>query len=258
MPEDPPVRALPPPPDRAAAGAQCDACLLAPRARRAINDYDARRQRAEALLRQAAQQRLRLAHLLARRHPHGALRVDSEANPETVVYAAAAQRRRAAEGVLAAHAQRRRERLDELIGRPELRFGFDPLAPLPPPATAPAQHCSARNRCCEGMAAQQRKARPATEGSAAAAAAAHTTHERLFERDGGSGAAPRPQRRSAARAQALADAAHGGKTYDIVTNAALPPGLAPSVPERVCRWLAHPSQASLERGRNRQGALVAA
>ncbi|CAM9687239.1 unnamed protein product, partial [Hapterophycus canaliculatus] len=58
------------------------------------------------------------------------------------------------------------------------------------------------------------------------------------------------------RSQALWDEGCGRRRYDIVSGAQL--SLPTAKPERPPGPLAHPSQQSLERGRNLQGSLVAA
>lgn len=58
------------------------------------------------------------------------------------------------------------------------------------------------------------------------------------------------------RSQTLRDEGAGRRRYDIVSGAGLP--FKTLLPERPPGRLAHPSQQSLERGRNLHGALVAA
>ena len=123
--------------------------------------------------------------------------------------------------------------MDDVCGDPQRRFGYNPL-----------HHDSSPY----STVARSAKAAP-TAPTAATTAAAESTHARLFER---TQLQHRPH-----RAQALVNAAHGGKAYNIVTGCAVPAALQPSAPERVCAWLGHPSQTTLERGRNMQGSLVA-
>lgn len=58
------------------------------------------------------------------------------------------------------------------------------------------------------------------------------------------------------RSQALWDEGCGRRPYDIVSGVQLP--LPTAKAERAPRRLAHPSQQSLERGRNLQASLIAA
>jgi hypothetical protein len=120
---------------------------------------------------------------------------------------------------------RRRQHLDDVCGDPQRRFGYNPL-----------HHDSSPYSI-------------AANSTTAAAAAAESTHARLFERT--------QQQRRPHRELALVNASHGGKAYNIVTGCTVPAALLPSAPERVCAWLGHPSQTTLERGRNMQGSLVA-
>jgi hypothetical protein len=127
---------------------------------------------------------------------------------------------------------RRRQHLDDVCGDPQRRFGYNPLHHDSSPYSSTASSIKA-----------------AATAAAAAAAVAENTHSRLFERT--------QQQRRPHREQALVNAAHGGKAYNIVTGCTVPAALLPSAPERVCAWLGHPSQTTLERGRNMQGSLVA-
>lgn len=65
-----------------------------------------------------------------------------------------------------------------------------------------------------------------------------------------------PKSDPAIRAQALWDEGCGRRAYDIVSGVRLP--LPTAKPERAPGRLAHPSQQSLERGRNLQASLIPA
>jgi hypothetical protein len=98
----PALQVVLPPAALVAGGPQSDACLLAPKARREINDYESKQQRAARVLRKAQHQQLRLQYLLKHHHPNGALQVDSEVNPATEVYRDRAAKRHARESSEAA------------------------------------------------------------------------------------------------------------------------------------------------------------
>lgn len=65
-----------------------------------------------------------------------------------------------------------------------------------------------------------------------------------------------PKSDPAVRAQSLWDEGYGRRSYDIVSGAQLPLPTVKS--ERPPGRLAHPSQQSLERGRNLQASLIPA
>lgn len=239
----PPLCAIKAPACLSQAGPQLDGCLLTPQERRELNNFEAKMHRGVRILKKAEHQKLRLEHLIKARYPHGALNVDSQVNPDTALFTEPRAKQEARDTRDSIHAERRRERQDHIIGKPEHRFGFDPLKYVSESSDVSATSTSSATSSQNMMQRKGRgKCRPSGNDC--------DTHARIFRSEE---ASPRPM-----RTRALVNHLHGGKVYDIVHTAQLPEPLQPTVPERKHPWLEHPSQGSLERGRNIMGSYLAA
>ncbi|KAJ8604245.1 hypothetical protein CTAYLR_009236 [Chrysophaeum taylorii] len=198
--------------------------LTTPAERRETLDIEVKKLRADGIRRKAAGEAKRLGDLMRWRHPDGVLGVDSTANQKSAVYEPAATR-------LIAKADRSREiacaRREHLAKKTVAkdRLGYDPF------------HHDATKRDEESTFLQRRAAHPPYAD----------THLRVFQKHE---VVFNPR-----RAQQLRDYDLNGKHYDIVTHT-VHEVLPPSTEERVNKRLAHPSQNSLERGRNLQGSFL--
>lgn len=223
----PMAQAVAPPAVLAKAGPNWDATLLTPAERRELLQYEKRARAGAALAKKAAGDERRLVQLMRARHPQGVLGVDGAANPDSQVYRDRYEEATQKEARAQSHMARRRAEL-ERVGRADRRVGYDPFAHSEqweaPAAAGPAHRFL-----------QAKGARPA----------AMDTHDRVF---GQSTAGANPRRTQNIRNQDL-----GGKAFDIINGSAIVHA-PPTNNERVHRHLAHPSQQSLERGRNQQGA----
>ncbi|CBN80161.1 expressed unknown protein [Ectocarpus siliculosus] len=283
----PKVQAVRPPTCLSRAGPQGDRALLAPEERREINDYDTKMQNAERVGRKARHQKTRLDFILKHRYPEGAIGVDSPSNPTSEVHAETRLTREKKEAASSAHASARRHRLDDIRGDPRPRFGYDPWQHPDLPAGGGIQQGVFGGVTAEGGGwgaikqvggnggehFLQTKTRKGSRQACGAdvppagsrigdnmtrgqqpSAMGHARSETFINILGMRQKIPKSDPR--VRAQALWDEGCGRRSYNIVTGVQLP---LPSVKaERPPGRLAHPSQQSLERGRNLQASLIAA
>jgi len=201
--------------------------LLTPGERREIQATEQQEQSAKEVAKRAELQRRHLAQTLRDRYPHGALRVDGTDNGASEVYGARAAAKQQAVANAMAHAEGRRGRLRDLTMQ-EPRFGYKPF-----------DHNEEFLGRRETKFMQEKKLPPAPPPD---------THDRLF------GAKEVP--RDPARAQNLREKDLYGKTYNLVTQAAVVdhPSVIPTRHDYA--FMAHPSQASLHLDRSAQGRVT--
>ncbi|CAM9963077.1 unnamed protein product [Pylaiella littoralis] len=231
-----------------------------------------------------------LHFIMKHRYSEGAIGVDSPFNPASEVYAERRIDREKNETLSCAQAAARRQRLDGIRGNPRPRFGYDPWQhpDLPPDggiqegmyggvdassevwgAVKPAKRNGGEHfmqtkvRSGKGSDDQTKLpkgGRPGQGGQtqqyqhcpdgSRASVRSETFRTILGVRQKVPKSDPR------VRSQALWDEACGRRSYNIVSGAQLP--LPAAKAERPPGRLAHPSQQSLERGRNLQGSLIPA
>jgi hypothetical protein len=204
--------------------------LLTPEERRHILKCEIEDKAGRELMKKAELQRRRLVQVLRDRYPQGALRVDGVNNLDSKVYGDRALARKQENERLRAHASARQERLRNLTMQ-EPRFGHDPFKHneelLPPHET---------------KFLQSKKTQPNSRAD---------SHDRLF---GSATFEP-----NMARAQALRNQDLLGKNVNILTNTKVD-CLPCTIPDRSgshdYSFMSHPSQASLERQRSLQGAVM--
>ncbi|GMI00600.1 hypothetical protein TrLO_g8471 [Triparma laevis f. longispina] len=206
-------------------GPQADQTLLTPAERKEIMVFEHKQKAAHKLISKADGSKNRLNALMATKHHTGVTGVDSVRNLNSAVYGelgGSIQRkldRKAASSMARTAALSR-------IGNAEERLGYNPFhhntTVLPPSST---QVFQTKNNACKPIL---------------------NTHERLFV---DSGLPLNPSRTQKLRNETL-----GGKNYNMIQHTLITT-LPCSVPFRNNKMQAHPSQASMERGRNMQGFL---
>lgn len=178
--------------------------------------------RALAVERRTFGQSRRLVALMRARHPDGVLGSDSMANPHLRGDGGAAGRKAEIEAQDRRHADKRRDN----IARHTASVGYAPFQRDPTFVTAQKQSYIQARACHPPYA---------------------DTHLRIFQK--------REVVFNPDRTQRLRDYDLNGKHYNIVTHATI--GILPPKSEaKVDMRLQHPSQQSLERGRNLQGSLL--
>ena len=210
------------------AGAQADSCLLNPKMRRGIIEFEKREKEAKVLLRAATSNREKLRKQLGgplfRR---GVLMTDSSSNPNSETYGELARKEQALKDY---RAQIHLER------RSQLATKWSSIATngniTVPDSVAPRVKTEADYQ---------------SKGGKAHAFSFEETHNRLFCRQERAGGANRTQR--------IRDAELSGKQYNIVTLAAIEHWPSRSVERQTNKILSHPSQVTFEGTRNLQGSL---
>eukprot|EP00968_Pinguiococcus_pyrenoidosus_P020162 scaffold2314_cov267-Pinguiococcus_pyrenoidosus.AAC.8 len=202
------------------AGEQTDT-LLHPKDRRKIMELERDASKAWQLKKATIKQNLRSDFLLKRQHPVGTVDLGASENPETEIYREQGERLRRRQERRARSAALREAKLSKLL-QPSKRYGFDFLSHDAP-------------KVSEKLFQTKGGVRPMLDHDA-----------RLFMRE--------EFHWNEKRQQFLRDQDLLGKNYNIVQHTVIET-MPSTCPERIDKCLAHPSQASLERGRNLQGSL---
>jgi len=206
-------------------GPEADECLLNPRERREIMEFEHRRIAAKKMCGKADGSANRLNALMRTQHKTGAVGVDSVKNLESGVYGDLGRTIAMKMDAKVTHEVARRERLTmkkDVVAR----NGYHPF------------HHNETVQPANLTKVVQTKNRAATKWV--------NTHERLFA-DKGITINP-------ARMQKLRNETLAGKQYNIVNHTKIV-NLPSTEPFRNNKMLCHPSQNTLQRGRNLQGFL---
>ncbi|GMH92792.1 hypothetical protein TrVE_jg12084 [Triparma verrucosa] len=206
-------------------GPQADQTLLTPAERKEIMVFEHKQKAAHKLIAKADGARNRLHSLMATKHHTGVTGVDSVRNLNSAVYGSLGQTIQSKLSKKAASSLARTAALTRLASAEE-RLGYNPFhhntTVLPPSSTKVFQ-------------TKNNSAKPQLD-----------THSRLFV-DAGIPINP-------SRTQKLRNETLGGKDFNI-TNGTLITNIPCTVPFRNNKMQSHPSQATMQRGRNMQGFL---
>lgn len=235
------------------AGPSADQFPMLPKGRRDIMQLERENRLAIHAMRKAVGDKQRLLHLMKARYP-GILGVDSTANHESPVYGHVAQESAQREQRKSEKNAKRRAYLEAHTSW-KSRVGINPLEH--------SESLSAMEGVKPGQVKKiwDSKRRPGDDVETSAGSASqpshhpmHDTHRRLFNKE--------PVHHNNLRSQRLLDTNSRGRTYNIINNCDPGDHFRPSYRhEANDTWRdsnqAHPSQNSLERGRNLQGHVQA-
>ncbi|GMH65566.1 hypothetical protein TrRE_jg9136, partial [Triparma retinervis] len=206
-------------------GPNADRCLLTPDERREIMEFEHKRIAAHKLIGKADGARNRLKSLMMTRHTNGVQGVDSVQNLDSRVYGELGRTIKTKVDNKALHQTRRMENLRRINTASE-RMGYNPF-----------------HHNTEVLPASETKV---FQSKNRASRVELDTHSRLFIDKG----IPI----NGQRTQKLRDETLAGKDWNITTGTKITT-LPSKVPFRNNKMQAHPSQATMQRGRNMQGFL---
>ena len=210
------------------AGPQCDQKLLNPSQRRTIHDFEKRQKQAEELVRKAQGDRMKTRKQMSGLQYHrGVLMVDSSDNMASEIYGDRAKLKKADDEY---HSQIQLERMSRLATKRSAMATNGNI--LVPETLGPRVKI---NNIFQ------------SKGGDFHALSHDETHNRLFCRLQGSNEAPRTQR--------LRDIELSGKQYNITQHTIIEHWPAKNFERNADSRMKHPSQHSLEAGRNLQGTL---